>query len=70
MKSVLKVLLLCLIAFTAITAVVYAALSQTPPHEALLPIVSILATVTVGWCVVRCASAVFTKRHTAATGFG
>jgi hypothetical protein len=71
MKSVWKLLrLLGCIVLVMITVFAYAALFQLPSQEALLPVLSVGVLLLVGHAVFGGKDAVFTKRHTTATGFG
>jgi len=71
MKSVWKVL--CLTGFIVLVAVMvfaYTELFPLPSQEVLRPILSVGILLLVGGAVSGINDAVFTKRHTAATGFG
>jgi ABC-type transport system involved in cytochrome c biogenesis permease component len=71
MKSVWKLLcLLGCIVLVMITAFAYAVLFQLSSQEVLLPVLSAGVLLLVGRAVFGGIDAVFTKRHTAATGFG
>jgi hypothetical protein len=70
MKSVWKlVCLLGLVALVAVTAFACAVLSQGPPLAVPRPLTAACAAAALG-CAVIGIFAVFTKRHTSATGFG
>jgi energy-coupling factor transporter transmembrane protein EcfT len=71
MKSVWKLMfLLAVIVLVMITALAYIVPGKLPLQEVLRPILSVGILLLVG-CAVRCGiDAAFTKRHTAATGFG
>jgi hypothetical protein len=70
MKSVWKlVCLLGFIALIAVTAFTCAVFSQAPPAEIPRPLLAGCVVLSLG-CAVSGGFAVFTKRHTTATGFG
>jgi len=68
MKSVLRVLLLCLVAFIAI-GFAFVVLFQPPLQGVLRPVLSVCILLVLG-CALYGIDAAFTKRHTTATGFG
>jgi uncharacterized membrane protein len=71
MKSVLK--LMCLLGFIVLvtmTAIAYTMPVSLPSQEVLEPILSVVILLLVGCAVCGGIDAVFTKRHTTATGFG
>ena len=71
MQNVLKlVFLLGLVALFAVTALAYAAPAQPLPREVLRPVLSAVILLLAGGAVRGGIEAVFTKRYTAATGFG
>jgi hypothetical protein len=71
MKNIWKLLcLLGCIVLVMITAFAYTVLFQLPSQEVLRPILLVGIFLLVGCAVFSGIDAVFTKRHTAATGFG
>jgi len=71
MKSVWKVLcLLGVIVLVAVTLFAYIEPFQLPSQEVLRPILSVGILLLVGGAVSGINDAVFTKRHTSATGVG
>ena len=71
MKSVWKILcLLGFIVLVAVTVFAYTELFQLPSQDVLRPILSVGILLLVGGAVCGGIDAVFTKRHTTATGFG
>jgi hypothetical protein len=71
MKSVWK--LMCLLGFIVlvmITVLAYTVPFQLSSQEVLRPILSVVILLFVGCAVCGGIDAVFTKRHTTATGFG
>jgi hypothetical protein len=71
MKSVLKLIcLLGIVVLVMITALAFSALFQLPLTAELPPILSVGILPVVGCAVWGICTAVFTKRHTTATGFG
>jgi len=64
---------LCLLGFivlVAVTVFAYTELFQLPSQDVLRPILSVGILLLVGGAVCGGIDAVFTKRHTTATGFG
>jgi len=71
MKELLK--LMCLFAvlvFIMMTVIAYTMPGQLPSQEVLQPILSVCILLLAGCAVRGVIDAVFTKRHTTATGFG
>jgi len=71
MKNVWKLLrLLGFIVLVMVTVLAYTVPFQLPSQEVLQPILSVCVLLLAGCAVRGITDAVFTKRHTTATGFG
>jgi hypothetical protein len=71
MKSIWKLMcLFAVIVLVIMTAIAYTMPGQLPSQEVLQPILSVCVLLLAGCAVRGVIDAVFTKRHTTATGFG